>query len=198
MRPTIRSALAALALAPALVAWSAYESLTLQPQSRLWVTGTSTVRAFECQAKTLETSVQADGPKAVQAVLAGQKIVRTVDVKVPAGRLDCGNGTMNSHMNKAIKSAEHPTIEFRVADYDITTGTAGVSGKLNGTLTLGGVQKPITVAAAGQREADGSLRVTGTHELKMTEYGLKPPTLMMGTMKVGNTVTVHFDLLLKD
>jgi hypothetical protein len=31
----------------------------------------------------------------------------------------------------------------------------------------------------------------------MTEYGLKPPSLMMGTMKVKDAVKVHFDLLLK-
>jgi hypothetical protein len=31
----------------------------------------------------------------------------------------------------------------------------------------------------------------------MTEYGLKPPSLMMGTMKVKDAVQVHFDLLLK-
>jgi hypothetical protein len=31
----------------------------------------------------------------------------------------------------------------------------------------------------------------------MTEWGLKPPTLMLGTMKVGDRVKVGFDLLLK-
>lgn len=198
MRSTIRPTVAALVLAPALVAWTAFESLTLQPQSRLWVTGTSTVRSFECKAGALETSVEAEGAGAVQAVLAGQKAVKTVQVKVPAAKLDCANGTMNGHMMKAIKGADHPTIEFRVASYDIEKGAAGVTGKLNGTLDLGGVKKPITVVAAGRREADGTLRVTGSHELKLSDYSLKAPSLMMGTMKVGNTVTVHFDLLLKD
>ena len=198
MRSTLRPAIAALVLAPALAAWSAYQSLTLQPQSRLWVAGTSTVRSFECKAGALETNVEVEGAGAIQAVLAGQKAVRTVQVTVPAAKLDCGNGTMNSHMMKAIKGAEHGTIEFRVASYDVAKGAAGVSGRLSGSLTLGGVTKPITVAAEGRREADGSLRVTGTHTVKMSEHGLKAPTLMMGTMKVGDAVTVHFDLLLKD
>jgi hypothetical protein len=30
----------------------------------------------------------------------------------------------------------------------------------------------------------------------MNEYGLKAPTLMLGTLRVHNTVTVHFDLYL--
>jgi hypothetical protein len=31
----------------------------------------------------------------------------------------------------------------------------------------------------------------------MTDFGVRPPTLMMGTMKVHDPVTVHFDVLLK-
>ncbi len=198
MRSIFRPTIAALVLAPALVAWSTYESLTLQPKSRLWVSGTSTVKPFDCQAGALETSVLATSTGAVDAVLAGQKAVRTVQVTVPAAKLDCANGTMNSHMMKAIKGKEHPTITFRVESYDLATAATGVAGRLNGTLTLGGVEKPITVAATGRREPDGSLRVAGEHVLDMTDYGLKPPTLMMGTMKVGDVVTVNFDLVLKD
>ena len=198
MRSSIRPAIAALVLAPALVAWSAYQSLTLQPQSRLWVNGTSTVRAFECKAGVLETDISVENAGAIQAVLAGQKAVNAVQVTVPAAKLDCGNGTMNSHMLKALKANDNPTIEFRVASYDVARGAAGVTGKLTGSLTLGGVTKPITVAAQGQRDESGALRVTGKYELKMTEWGLKPPTLMMGTMKVGEVVTVNYDLLLKD
>jgi hypothetical protein len=31
----------------------------------------------------------------------------------------------------------------------------------------------------------------------MKDYGVKPPSLMLGTMRVGEKVQVHFDLLLK-
>jgi hypothetical protein len=45
--------------------------------------------------------------------------------------------------------------------------------------------------------ADGALRVTGRYPMPMTQWGVQPPRLMMGTMKVGDTVTVNFDLLLQ-
>jgi hypothetical protein len=72
-----------------------------------------------------------------------------------------------------------------------------VKGTLTGTLKLGATERPITVAAQGKQDGDG-LRVSGIHELNMKEFGLKPPTLMMGTMKVNEKVKVGFDLLLKD
>jgi hypothetical protein len=38
--------------------------------------------------------------------------------------------------------------------------------------------------------------VTGKVPVTMTTWGIKPPTLMLGALKVGETVTVHFDLQL--
>jgi hypothetical protein len=42
------------------------------------------------------------------------------------------------------------------------------------------------------------IRFKGSKQFKMTEYGVKPPTLMLGTMKVGDPVTVSFDLALSE
>jgi polyisoprenoid-binding protein YceI len=195
---TFRATLAALCLPVVAAARPAGDpALMLQPESQLWVSGTSTVRAFECQAGVLDARVTATGPDAVGAVIAGEKAVRSAELDVPARALDCRNGTMNEHMLKALKAAEHPTIAFRIASYDVVGAEAGLRGRATGELTLGGVTKTITVAAELKEDADGTLRITGTHELRMKEYGLKPPTLMMGTMRVHETVTVGFDLRLK-
>lgn len=199
MRTSMTSTLAAFALAPVLVAWPAtINQMTLQTGSTLSVKGTSTVRSFECKAGALEARVETMGPGAAVAVVAGEKAVRAAAVDVPAARLDCGNGTMNDHMRKALKAKENPVIGFRVASYDLAREVQGTKVTMAGELTLGGVTKPVTVLATATEEAGGMLRVAGTHEVRMTEFGLKPPSLMMGTMKVGDRVTVGFDLLLKD
>ena len=187
-----------LGLLPAALAWqSAGEPLTLEPQSRLWIDGKSTVRKFSCKAPVFTVDVDAS-QGAVAAVLGGTKAVRAVTLTVPAAKMECGNGTMNEHMLKALKAKDAPTIEFKLNAYDVAKGGQGVQGTMTGTLTLGGVQKSISVAATGRGAADGTLRVAGVHELKMTDFGLKPPTLMLGTLKVDERVKVSFDLLLKD
>ena len=198
MKTHYKSTLLALAIAlPASGAWTvANEMLVLQPQSRLWIDGSSTIRSFSCKAGEVNAVVEAAGPNAIPQLLTGEKGVKTVHVTVPAERLDCGNGTMNEHMRKAIKLSEHQSIEFRLADYDVARTADGVSGTINGTLLLGGVTKPITLKADGEPQG-GMFHVTGSYELDMTEYGLKPPTLMFGRIKVGKTVKVNYDLLLK-
>jgi len=188
-------ALAIVAMLPVLAWTSAFERLTLQPESRLWVDGTSSVRSFSCKATEVDATV--DGAaNAVAQVTSGEKGVTAVRVRVETAKLECGNGTMNEHMRKALKADANPVIDFQLSDYEVSRGADGVTGTLNGTLSLGGVKKTIAIPATGKSEG-GALRVMGSYPLKMTDYDLKPPTLMFGRIKVGQTVTVKYDLLLK-
>lgn len=190
-------ALFAAGLVVATSAWRLYtEQLALQPTSKLWVEGSSTIRSFSCQAGDVKATVEASGSNAITRLMTGDKAVESVIVVVPSEKLDCGNGTMNEHMRKAIKASESPTIEFRVASYDLAKDANGVAGKLTGTLSLGGETKTITVPATGVAEA-GALHVTGSYQLLMSDYNLKAPSLMFGRIKVRDQVTVKFDLLLK-
>ena len=186
----------ALSLALPALAWTSSEaSLTLQPESKLWVEGGSTIKNWTCQAGDVSAVIEAS-PNAIAQVVAGEKGIRTVKVTVPAEKLECGNGTMNKHMKKALKIEEFPTIVFKLSGYDVAKGPASSTGTLNGTLTLGGVQKTIAIPAEGRSDA-GALRVTGAYTLKMTDYDLTPPSLMFGRIKVRESVNVKFDLLLK-
>jgi polyisoprenoid-binding protein YceI len=72
-----------------------------------------------------------------------------------------------------------------------------MQGQLTGTLSIGGVQKTVTITATGTEGTNGTLHVVGTHEVDMKAFQLKPPSLMMGTMKVDPRVKVSFDLFLK-
>jgi polyisoprenoid-binding protein YceI len=190
--------LLAFALVPTLAAWTGAQYLaTLQPASRLWVTGTSTVRDFSCQAKVVDASAQTTSAETAKDIMGGQKAVLSLDVKILPKNLDCANNTMNEHMLKALKADKNTSIEFKLTSYDMIAAGEKVTGRLNGTLKLGGVEKAITLDAVGNATPDGALHVTGAYPLLMTDYGLKAPSLMMGAMKVNPKVKVNFDLLLK-
>ena len=198
-RANVQAIAALVMLLPALAAAPRYGTpLDLQPASRLWVAGTSTVRGFQCQAGAFDAKIESSGADAVAAVLAGEKAVSTVEVTVPAEKLDCRNGTMNEHMRKALKAKEFPTVVFRATSYDLARTSDSVAVTLNGSLTLGGVEKPITVKAVAKPGDNGTLVVSGTREVRMTEFGLKPPSLMLGTMKVDEKLTVGFEVVLKN
>ena len=198
MRTTMKSTLLALALIiPGAGAWTvANQLLVLHAQSRVWIDGTSSIKRFSCKADEVNAVVEANGANPISALLTGDKGVKAVRVTIPAARLDCGNDTMNDHMRKALKVSVSPTIDFRLTSYDVARNADGIAGSITGTLALGGVTKTITLKADGKPDGE-MLHITGAHEINMKDYDLKPPKLMFGRIKVGDKVTVNFDLLLK-
>ncbi len=173
---------------------SPVERMTLANGSRLWFDGTSTLRSWTCTADKIEAKIDAESG-VTDAVLDGRKVAGTLEVEFPVEKLECKNGTMNEHMRKALVATKYPEIKFDLSGYDLTKGTPP-GATVQGSLTMNGQSHPIAVPVQFVR-ADGALRVTGKVPLKMREWGVKPPTLMMGTIKVGEVVTVQFDLLLQ-
>lgn len=185
----------ALAAVAVLAAWRPMLApWTLKTGSRVWFDGTSTLRSWSCTAPRIDAAIDADDG-AVTTVLAGQKAVKAVTLTFSVAQLDCDNNKMNRHMMKALNAEGHQTIRFRLTGYELARGST-VTGTLQGTLQLHGQTRPISFPATFAA-ASGALRVTGQYPLKMTEWGVDPPTLMMGTLKVGEVVTVNFDLQLQ-
>ena len=188
-------AAAVIMLAPIRIA---SDDLVAQPQSKLWVEGTSTIKAFECAVPSFTISVKAAHDGAVSAVLAGAKGVRTVELTVPSAKIECGNGTMNEHMRKSIKADENPAIRFTLASYDVAKAGETVQGTLRGALTLGGTQRPIDIAAVATDAGNGAMRIVGGYEVALSEFSLERPSLMFGRIKVGDKVQVKFDFVFKN
>jgi hypothetical protein len=174
------------------------EQLAVQPQSRIWIEGSSTIRSFSCGVPEFTLAVNAEGTGAVSAVLAGQKAVKTVELTVPAARMECGNGRMNEHMLKAVKAEQNPTIRFTLSSYDVAKAGDGVQGTMRGTLALGGAQHPIDVTAVATDAGNGSMRIVGGYEVVLSAFDLERPSLMFGRIKVGDNIQVKFDLVLKN
>lgn len=174
-------------MAAPLVGFAFTKTLPLDPSSTLIVEGTSTVRGFKCAAKKIDANVlgQENAPVAT--------LVNSATITVPVSQLDCGNGKMNEHMQKALKADQFADVQFTLDSYALT----GSEAVLKGNLKIAGVVKPIEIPATVQEDAGNAVRVKATKTIDMTQWSVKPPSLMMGTMKVKPTVNVTFDVSIK-
>jgi polyisoprenoid-binding protein YceI len=189
-----------LSLLLAASAWTgaAHAQPTVQPGAELVIDGKSTVRDFTCRATKLSSELApgAEGTRLALEQLAGA--IGEVRLEVPVKGLDCANDTMNEHMLEALKAGQHSTILLRVTRYEVGAVAEGVAPlKLVGELTLAGITRPVTLVASARPAADGGLRVEGRYLLKMTDWGVKPPSLMLGTMKVREAVLIRFGVTVK-
>jgi polyisoprenoid-binding protein YceI len=178
-------ALGAVAVATAGAQLAIARSYTLARESRIWFEGTSTVRSFKCSAPKVDAVI------AGEANAAPSELVQAASLSIPVAQLDCGNGTMNEHMRKALKANENPQIAWKMTSYSVE----GANVAIDGRLTIAGKENAVEIRGTGSTE-NGALKFKGSKQIRMTEYGVKPPSLMLGTMKVGDAITVSFDLLL--
>ena len=86
-------------------------------------------------------------------------------------------------------------IKYRLSGYDILNGSAtAFAAKTNGTLTILGKDKAVAMKIDATRLAEGKATAQGEETLLMSDFGIKPPSFMFGTMKVGDEVKVKFNL----
>jgi polyisoprenoid-binding protein YceI len=116
---------------------------------------------------------------------------------VPVGKIECGHGKMNDNLRKALKAAEYPSITFVVTGAQFFD--AGAPGALEvlakGNLYVAGNGQDLEFQVSGTDTGDGALRIQGQVLIKMTDFGIRPPTAMMGLLKTKNEVTIKFDLI---
>lgn len=170
--------------------------LQLQPGSEISFTGTSTVHGFSCKTTQFDAQLSVDPAYATNLADLARPI-GAVNVTIPVGSLDCGNKGLQNNMLKALKADQHATITFRLDTYEIDAATrteTAFTAQAAGALRIAGRERPIQLRVRGERHPDGAVRARGERDLLMSDFGIRPPTMMLGAVKTGDRVVVKFDL----
>jgi polyisoprenoid-binding protein YceI len=169
--------------------------VSVAPTSKLWIEGTSNVHDWKCETTTIDAAIDIDA-LAGQLATAQPKMLKKVVVKVPVKSLKCGHGKMDDNMYKALKADQNSEISYIMASFETLPNESKDDFTLHviGKLTLAGAEKTITMDIAATRLADGTIKVIGTVPVKMTAFGVNPPTAMFGAIKTGDEVKVKFEL----
>jgi hypothetical protein len=196
MRKRVAATIGLAAAVMTQAAWQTPDPITVLPASVLTVEGKSTLRDWKCKAGLVQSAITSQGEDPIRLVAGGEKAITAVELTIPIAKLDCSNGTMNEHMQKALKAKDNPAISFRLGTYDLKAAAAGQKAALNGVLKIAGAEQPVAIDADVSVTPEGALKVSGSYAFAMTKFGVKPPSLMLGTMKVKDEVVVRFEMLL--
>ena len=115
------------------------------------------------------------------------KGVQAATATVPVKGFKCPNDEMTQHLFDAMKPDKFPTIVFRLEKYEV----AGKQVQVTGTLTIASVTQPVTVPVALKESPEG-VQIEGNTRLDMTKFGVDPPVVMLGMMKVGPQIRIDF------
>lgn len=159
----------------------------------LVVKGTSNLHDWESPAK----EVRANGSMTFD--LSGLKSIQSLYVEIPVKTIKSPKGSiMDNKTYDALKADDYPNITYKLekisgmnkrgAIYDINTV---------GNLTIAGATNKIDMYVQGKVNGDGTTTFSGSKKMKMTDYKIKPPTALMGTLTTGDDIEVVFQITLK-
>jgi hypothetical protein len=159
------------------------------------ILGTSNLHNWSMEAKDLSCSAKFTfGPAAGNPPTA----LTSFDLTIPVHNLKSGESSMDSRAYTAMKADKFAAITYASASTVILPGKNGqFQIRSTGNLTIAGTTQLVVVTADCQSNPDGSITCSGSQQIKMTDYQIKPPSFMLGALKTGDALTINFSLTLK-
>ena len=161
--------------------------------SKFIVKGTSTLHDWEMVTESgMSGHIECNEGQTNDLCITAIKL--SVDVKT----LKSGKNLMDKKCYDALKEDKFPQIKYNFEKVSSLEKQSDGTFQtvLVGDVTIAGVTKKTTVNAKVQFNGT-SLKITGSKDMKMSDFNVKPPKALMGTIKTGNEITVEFNLNFK-
>lgn len=168
--------------------------LAVQASSTISVDGKTNVNKFQCGIARYEGTDT--------LVFMGEQghgvAFSRGEVKLNASTFDCGMRVMTKDFGKTIKSEEFPYIVIEFITFEKVPKFKSKEQLYRGTIgiSLAGARAPVDVTCSFRKDEHGYIHLIGSHNFTFSDFKLKPPTRMMGAVKVDENLVVNFHLVL--
>jgi polyisoprenoid-binding protein YceI len=133
-----------------------------------------------------------------QADTADLRASITGVARVRVAVLRTGNDNRDRDMRKVLDVDRFPEIRFTIGgvepSFNSVTSSADTLITVKGGLAVRGVERPVTFLAR-VRLRDDRIWVRGESRIRLTDFGIKPPSRLF--FRVGDDVTIGFDITLE-
>lgn len=155
-------------------------------QSKVTIQGTSTVHDWESVVEEFSVNTK------IASTEEGSIDITSFSFTAQVKSIESGKRIMDRKTMGALNEKDHPQITFTLSGIESVSADSITA---SGLLTIAGKEQPIKVSAGHSMNND-VLQLTGAKAILMSDFGIDPPTAMMGTMKTGDEVTIDFKLFL--
>ncbi len=162
------------------------------PKPVITLAGTSTLHNWSMTA----TSFTAN---ATMSLSSSNKLsaISALSLTLPVHNLKSESDGMNSNAYESLKADKNPNITFKLTSAKVTS-LGGSKYKITsmGNLTIAGVTKAVTLNTSATVNSNGSISCSGTVPILLSNFGIARPSFMLGSMQVGDAMTMTYRLTL--
>ena len=98
--------------------------MTIQPDSKLDLAGSSNVHNWECKTTAFIANVEMDSAFMTHPLAQVAHPISKVEVTIPIKTLKCGHSKMDSNMYEALNAEKFPDIQYTLTSYTIDQASA--------------------------------------------------------------------------
>ena len=165
------------------------EYLLAEDQSSITVQGTSSLHDWVVEVQEYSGNLILD--KDSNEILG-------LKIKIVSKSLKGTKKVMNRKIYNALKADDFGEIIFINDNSQIVERVNENENKLklNGNLIIAGVRKEIQLVV-NLKQRSNNIIISGTVDINMEDYSIKPPKALFGTVKVNEIVSISFDTVFK-
>jgi polyisoprenoid-binding protein YceI len=157
-------------------------------KSDLVVNGTSSLHNWHMKSENFECSVKAINEK-------NKIVIEDVNFSCNSTSLKSESSLMDKKAWDALKANNFKTILFKsLKTTELNLKNNKIEGNLDGDLIMTGEKKRISLPFEGEIDEDGNLKLWGDVKVKMSDFGIEPPTALMGSIRTGDEINIEFNL----
>lgn len=205
----IRAALLSLAFCFAAAA-GARAATVFETQNPTHVTleGSSNLSSWRCRSREIDIRLELDMPLAeinarIESLTTGSTSPQLhppprFHLTLPVRSMRCGNRMMDRDVHRSLKMRQHPAIEFTLTGLarGVTHETPGDRYRtaVTGDVSVAGTKRPVTIEVEGWRLAHDAFYLRAKIPMRMTDFGVRPPTALFGLIRARDEITAYFEL----
>ena len=179
---------------------NAYEQLTyaIEPSSLLEVNGRTNINKFCCSSE--EKDLSGSVFSKYESEENNNIIFKNTSLKIKIKELDCGAKAINKDLHKTLQADTYPAITIQLLKVknedcrNLDNCQEWTNITASTLITIANESRKVDMPIHVKKNQSGHYLISGMCTLMLKDFGIEPPTALMGLIKVKNQIDINFHL----
>lgn len=169
-------------------------SLKLDNHSML-IDGTANVRDWDSEVKKIDAEVVLKEFDLSDLSSLTAEHFKTLKLNMPVSDIESDSRRLTRNLQDYLKGDDHPYIKFNLKSIENVEAEDNNSAVVTaiGVINAAGVDHEVTMTVNASVNS-GTVTFSGTQDLLMTDFGIDPPTAVMGTVRARDEIQIIYSL----